>query len=50
MGQPPLVGGGKEIWSQYRYDNSFMGSPSVYASGLQSNIQKNCGVRVTVSN
>src|SRR4249920_1862681 len=47
-GAGALAGGGKEVWSQYRYDNSFMGLPSTDASSLQANIQKNCGVSATV--
>ena len=47
-GGAALGGGAKEIWSEYRYDNSFMGFPSVYSSRLQDNIQNNCGVGATV--
>lgn len=47
-GGAAIVGTGKELFNQYRYDNSFLGLPSVYASTLQSNIQNHCGVSVNV--
>jgi len=44
-----LYGTAGEAWNQYRYDNSFLWMPSTYSSGLQSNIQRNCGLSVGVN-